>query len=139
MKRFACEPTSSRNADADLRCPGTQNPIGWKRKDSCYQRAVIADFRTSNREPWLIKMENALVDLAQALRERLAVIRDEQSRRDEAKHVARLKAISERIDDLQTRLPKTVDPRLAHYLERKSYDKALEYLEEWITANTARQ
>jgi hypothetical protein len=140
MKRFACEPTSSRNADADLRWPGTQNPIGWKRKDSCYQRPVIADFRTSNREPsWLIKMENALVDLAQALRERLAVIRDGQSRRDEAKHVARLKAISERIDDLQTRLPKPIDPQLAHYLQRKSYDKALEYLEGWITANTAPQ
>jgi uncharacterized protein YicC (UPF0701 family) len=84
-------------------------------------------------------MENALVDLAQALRERLAVIRDEEGRRDEAKHIARLKAISERIDDLQTRLPKPVDPRLAHYLQRKSYDKALEFLEGQITANTARR
>jgi hypothetical protein len=84
-------------------------------------------------------MENALVDLAQALRERLGVIRDEQSRRDEATHIARLRAISERIDDLQTRLPKPVDPRLAHYLERKSYDKALEFLEGKITANTARR
>jgi hypothetical protein len=74
-------------------------------------------------------MENPLVDLTQALRERLAVIRDERSRHDEAKHTARLKAISERIDDLQTRLPKPVDPRLAHYLQRKSYDKALEFLE----------
>ena len=74
-------------------------------------------------------MEKPLVDLAQALRDRLAVIRDEQSRRDETKHMARLKAISERIDDLQTRLPKPVDPRLAHYLQRKSYDKALEFLE----------
>ena len=82
-------------------------------------------------------MENALVDLAQALRERLAIIRDEQSRRDEAKHLARLKVISERIEDLQTRLSKPVDPRLAHYLQRKSYDKALEYLEDKITANTA--
>jgi hypothetical protein len=84
-------------------------------------------------------MENALVDLAQALRERLALVRDEQSRRDEAKHIARLKAISERIDDLQVRLPKPVDPRLVHYLQRKSYDKALEYLERQINANTARQ
>jgi hypothetical protein len=74
-------------------------------------------------------MEKALVDLAQALRERLAVIRDEQSRRDEAKHIARLKVISERIDNLQTRLPKPIDPRLAHYLQRKSYDKALARLE----------
>ena len=84
-------------------------------------------------------MEKPLVDLAQILRERLAVIRDEQSRRDEAKHIARLKAISEQIDDLQTRLPKPIDPRLAHYLERKSYDKALEFLEGMITSNTARR
>jgi hypothetical protein len=74
-------------------------------------------------------MENALVDLAQALRERIAVIRDQQSRQDEAKHMARLKDVSERIDNLQTRLAKPIDPRLAHYLQRKSYDKALEFLE----------
>jgi hypothetical protein len=74
-------------------------------------------------------MESALADLAQALRERLAVIRDEHSRRDEAKHIARLKAVSEKIDVLHARLPQPVDPRLAHFLQRKSYDKALEYLE----------
>ena len=84
-------------------------------------------------------MEKAFIDLAQVLRERLAVIRDEQSRRDETKHIARLKAISARIDDLQTRLPKPIDPRLTHYLQRKSYDKALDFLEGMITANTARQ
>jgi len=84
-------------------------------------------------------MENALVDLAQALRERLAVIRDEQSRRDEAKHLARLRSVSEKIDRLQTTLPQPVDPRLAHYLQRKSYDKALEFLEGQITVNIARR
>ena len=84
-------------------------------------------------------MEKPLVDLAQILRERLAVIRDEQSRRDETKHIARLKAISKQIDDLQTRLPKPIDPRLAHYLERKSYDKALDFLEGMITSNTTRR
>ncbi len=84
-------------------------------------------------------MEKTFADLAEALRERLAVIRDEQSRRDETKHIARLKAISDRIDDLQARLPKPIDPRLAHYLQRKSYDKALEFLEGMTTANTARQ
>jgi hypothetical protein len=84
-------------------------------------------------------MEKPLVDLAQALRERLAVIRDDRSRRDETKHIARLKAISEQIDDLQTRLPKPVDPRLAHYLQRKSYDKALEFLEGMIIASTTRR
>ena len=84
-------------------------------------------------------MEKPLVDLAQILRERLAVIRDEQSRRDETKHMAQLRAISEQIDDLQTRLPEPVDPWLAHYLQRKSYDKALEFLEGVITASTTRR
>jgi len=74
-------------------------------------------------------MQNTLVDLAQALRERLAVIRDEESRRDEAKHIARLRAVSEKIEKLQQSLPQPIDPRLKHYLDRKSYDKALECLE----------
>ena len=74
--------------------------------------------------------KDAVADLAQALRERLAVIRDEQSRRDEAKHIARLRAVSEKIEKLQAVLPHPIDPRLNHYLERKSYDKALEYLED---------
>lgn len=74
-------------------------------------------------------MENRLVDLAQALRERIAIIHDEESRRDEAKHMARLRAVSEKIDQLQVILPQPVDPRLVHYLQRKSYDKALEFLE----------
>ncbi|PYL05788.1 MAG: hypothetical protein DME33_15385 [Verrucomicrobia bacterium] len=77
----------------------------------------------------LNQMQNTLVDLAQALRERLAVIRDEESRRDEAKHIARLRAVSEKIEKLQQSLPQPIDPRLKHYLDRKSYDKALECLE----------
>jgi hypothetical protein len=74
-------------------------------------------------------MNHSLADLAQALRERLAVIRDEESRRDEAKHMARLRAVSEKIDKLQQSLPQPIDSRLKHYLERKSYEKALEHLE----------
>ena len=74
-------------------------------------------------------MESAIEGLKEALRERLAIIHDEESRRDEANHIARLKAVSEKIDKLQAALPQPVDPRLAHYLQRKSYDKALEYLE----------
>lgn len=75
-------------------------------------------------------MENALGELANALRERLAVIRDEESRRDEAKHIARLRAVSEKIDRLHKSLPKSIDLRLKHYLDRKSYDKALALLED---------
>jgi hypothetical protein len=74
-------------------------------------------------------MESALADLTQALRERLSVIRDEESRRDHTKHIDRLRAVSEKIDRLQESLPPLTDPRLKHYLERKSYDKALEFLE----------
>ena len=74
-------------------------------------------------------MENSLAELAQSLRERLAIIRDEESRRDHTKHIDRLRAVSEKIDRLQESLPPSIDPRLKHYLDRKSYDKALEYLE----------
>jgi hypothetical protein len=74
-------------------------------------------------------MENAIADLRDALRERIAIIQDEESRRDEAKHLSRLRAVSEKIDKLQAALPQPLDPRLAHYLQRKSYDKALEFLE----------
>jgi len=84
-------------------------------------------------------MEKSFEDLARALRDRLELIRDEQSRRDETKHIARLKAVSDRIEQLQARLPASLDSRLAHYLERKSYDKALEFLEGTTTANTAQR
>jgi hypothetical protein len=75
-------------------------------------------------------MENAVSDLAQALRERLEIIQDGESRRDTGAHMARLSAISEKIDKLQQALPRPIDPRLAHYLQRRSYDKALEFLEQ---------
>jgi len=74
-------------------------------------------------------MQNGYVDLENALRERLAIIGDENSRRDPEKHMARLRTISEKIDNLAAPLPKPIDPQLAHFLQRKSYDKALEFLE----------
>ena len=79
-------------------------------------------------------MDDSMTDLAAALRERLAVIADQESRRDLPKHMARLQAISERIEWLQDALPPTVNPRLKHFLENRSYDKALE----WIEANGPR-
>ena len=75
-------------------------------------------------------MENAIIDLKEALRERLTIIHDEKSRRDEEKHTERLRAVSEKIDKLAVALPGPIDPRLAHYLQRRSYDKALEFLGE---------
>jgi len=74
-------------------------------------------------------MNPAIVDLATALRERLTIVSDENSRRDPEKHLARLRAVSEKIDSLAAALPKPIDPQLAHFLQRKSYDKALEFLE----------
>lgn len=74
-------------------------------------------------------MEGALADLAQTLRERIAIVHDDESRRNVDTHMARLRAVSEKIDRLQESLPPSTDPRLKHYLDRKSYDKALEYLE----------
>lgn len=74
-------------------------------------------------------MEETITHLKSALRERLTIIGDEQSRRDVPKHTARLKAVSERIEALQAQLPPTTDPRLRHYLERRSYDKALDWLD----------
>ena len=74
-------------------------------------------------------MNSAIVDLTAALRERLAIVGDENSRRDPEAHTARLKAISEKIDKLEAALPRPIDPELAHFLQRKSYDKALELLE----------
>ena len=76
-------------------------------------------------------MEQSLSDLASALRERLEIITDEESRRDIAKHMAKLQAVSERIEGAQRALPSTADPRLRHFLQQRSYDKALE----WIEAN----
>jgi hypothetical protein len=74
-------------------------------------------------------MNQTLVELANALRDRLVIISDENSRRDPEKHVARLREVSEKIDHLAAALPKPIDPQLAHFLQRKSYDKALELLQ----------
>jgi hypothetical protein len=68
--------------------------------------------------------------LAGALRERLAVIADREAyARDAAAHMESLKRVSERIATLQAELPHPVDPQLAHFLQRCSYDKALAFLE----------
>jgi hypothetical protein len=74
-------------------------------------------------------MNSATLDLAAALRERLTIIGDENSRRDPEAHTTRLREVSEKIEKLEAALPKPIDPQLAHFLQRKSYDKALELLE----------
>lgn len=70
-------------------------------------------------------------ELASALRERTAVIADRAlCASDPALHLEKLRAASEKITALQSRLPPSVDPQLSHYLQRCSYDKALAFLEE---------
>jgi hypothetical protein len=74
-------------------------------------------------------MDNILVELASALRERLAIIGDDESRRHPERHTERLRAVSTKIDELELRLPPKIDPELRHFLQRRSYSKALEALE----------
>lgn len=74
-------------------------------------------------------MDEILIDLAAALRERLTIIADEESRRDPVQHTERLREVSERIEALEQVLPPTIDPQLRHFLRRRSYDKALDLLE----------
>ena len=75
-------------------------------------------------------MDAPLTELAAALRERLNIISDEESRRDPDRHTDRLREVSERIERLEQALPSRIDPQLRHFLQRRSYSKALELLEE---------
>jgi hypothetical protein len=69
-------------------------------------------------------------ELAAALRERLAVIADrEHFQRDADGHLDRLKAVGARIEALRAQLPGDHDPRLGHFLQRCSFEKALAFLE----------
>ncbi len=69
-------------------------------------------------------------ELAAALRERLAVIADHAFRdRDPQAHLACLQAVSERLEALAAGVPRGADAQFRHYLERRSYDKALAWLE----------
>jgi hypothetical protein len=73
-------------------------------------------------------MTKAETELADALRERLKIISNEKSRRNPEQHVNRLREVSEHIETLVAALPQPISPRLAHFLNRRSYNKALEFL-----------
>lgn len=73
-------------------------------------------------------MPEVLAELARALRERLQIISDEESRCDVDRHTKRLQQVSERIEQLEQQLPASADPQLRHFLQRRSYTKALEHL-----------
>jgi hypothetical protein len=74
-------------------------------------------------------MDASLADLAAALRERFAIIGDEESRTDPDRHTERLREVSEKIERLEQSLAPKIDPELRHFLQRRSYTKALELLE----------
>ena len=77
-------------------------------------------------------MPDLFAELADALRERLAVIADRDLyARDPAAHLEKLKSVSERITELGAALPRPLPGDFAHYLQRASYEKALA----WIEAN----
>ena len=77
-------------------------------------------------------MPDLFAELADALRERLAVIADRAFyERDPAAHLERLKTVSEKITRLGAALPRPLPGDFAHYLQRASYEKALA----WIEAN----
>jgi len=77
-------------------------------------------------------MPDSFSQLADALRERLAVIADRDLyARDPAAHLEKLKSVSEKITQLSAALPSPLPGDFAHYLQRASYDKALA----WIEAN----
>lgn len=73
-------------------------------------------------------MHEIYAPLAAALRERLVIISDGESRRNLESHTMRLQEISQQIGALEQQLPATIDPQLRHFLQRRSYSKALEYL-----------
>ena len=75
-------------------------------------------------------MPDLFAELADALRERIAVIADrELYARDPAAHLEKLKAASEKITQLGAALPRPLPGDFAHYLQRASYEKALAWLE----------
>lgn len=83
--------------------------------------------------------ENLEAELASALRKRLEVIGDRALREsDPARHLEELRVASERIVELERRLPATVHPQLRHYFERCSYDKALAWIEQEGLSGTMR-
>ena len=84
---------------------------------------LAADYRLSGGT--MTKEEQ---ELAAALRELRKIISDESSRRNPSQHMARLREISVHIESLAAALPHPIAPRLAHFLDRRSYDKALEFL-----------
>ena len=75
--------------------------------------------------------DSSYAALADALEKRLALIADRAwVERDAAGHLEALKEISLQLDSLSAALPRPLPGELGHYLERRSYDKALAFIRE---------
>lgn len=76
-------------------------------------------------------MKNDFLQQARdALTELMQVIGDTEARqRDAAAHAVRLSAKMKRVSELQSQVGEGAPPMLKHYLERRSYAKALALLE----------
>jgi hypothetical protein len=73
---------------------------------------------------------DVLAELETSLRDRRRVIADHEWRdRDAAGHLAALKEVSEKIAELSGRLGTGAPPRLRHFLDNCSFDKALTLIE----------
>ncbi len=74
--------------------------------------------------------DDRLAALADLLRKRREVIADHELRdRDAAAHLQALRQVSEEIMALEAELAPELPPRLAHFLQNCSYDKALHWIE----------
>jgi hypothetical protein len=71
-----------------------------------------------------------LTPLWKALRRRLGVVADHALRdHDPAAHLDALREAASQLATIQNSLPADTDPQLVHYLERQSYQKAMEWIE----------
>ncbi len=72
-----------------------------------------------------------LQQLSIALNNRLKIIADHELRdQDPTMHLKKLQEVSESLEKLEASLKaERLHPKLQHYLERRSYHKALEYLQ----------
>ena len=75
-------------------------------------------------------MNEELTRLASLLEKRLAVIADHELRgRDPDEQLRQLQEVSTMIEEMNTNLQGKIKPRLAHFLESCSYQKALDWIE----------
>jgi hypothetical protein len=80
--------------------------------------------------------DNVLATVKTALQKRLAVVADRDFyARDPAGHLTALQETSAALDAAVQKLPEDADPRLRHFLERQSYLKALDFLQNATAAS----